>query len=155
MQPRIGTISIGVTDLDRSIAFYRDGLGFPTEGIVGQKYENGTIAFIDLEGGMRLALWPLTALQADIGVATGGNPSITLGYMVSSRIEVETVMEIARRAGAHIVKEPVATPWGGYSGYFADPDGHLWEIVWIPEEYGWVNGRYVGATNPHGPGLEQ
>jgi catechol 2,3-dioxygenase-like lactoylglutathione lyase family enzyme len=155
MQPRIGTISIGVTDLDRSIAFYRDGLGFPTEGIVGQEYENGTIAFIDLEGGMRLALWPLTSMQADTGVATGGNPSITLGYMVASRGDVDTVMEIARRAGAHIVKEPVTTAWGGYSGYFADPDGHLWEVVWIPEAYGWVNGRYVGAANPHGAGPEQ
>jgi catechol 2,3-dioxygenase-like lactoylglutathione lyase family enzyme len=144
MQPRIGTISIGVADLQRSLAFYRDRLGFPTEGIVGEEFENGAVVFIDLEGGMRLALWPLASMAADTGMPVGGAPSVTLGYMTSTRQEVDAGIALAREAGARIIKEPVDTPWGGYSGYFADPDGHLWEVVWIPEDQGWVDGRYVG-----------
>jgi uncharacterized glyoxalase superfamily protein PhnB len=148
MQPRIGAISLAIADLEHALAFYRDGLGFPTEGIVGEEFENGAVVFIDLEGGMRLVLWPLDSMRAESGAVVGGAPTMTLGYMTANHDDVDRVMAHARRAGAHIVKEPVEMAWGGYAGYFADPDGHLWEVVWIPEDQGWIDGRFVGTQTP-------
>lgn len=134
MQPRIIVITIGVDDLQASLRFYRDGLGFPTEGVVGREFEHGAVVFIDLQPGLRLALWPRTSIAHDTGLAIGpASPTeMTLGHNVASRAEVDAAMEKARQAGAVIVKRAHETFWGGYAGYFQDPDSHLWEIVWNP-----------------------
>lgn len=135
MKPRITVITIGVEELDVSLRFYREGLGFPTEGIVGKEFEHGAVVFIDLQPGLRLALWPRTSISHDTGLAAGvPNPTeMTLGHNVASKAEVDAVMARAASAGAVIVKPAHDTFWGGYSGYFQDPDGHLWEIVWNPQ----------------------
>ncbi|HSE57130.1 MAG TPA: VOC family protein [Nitrospiraceae bacterium] len=134
MKPRISVITIGVDDLDRSLRFYRDGLGLKTEGIIGTEFEHGAVVFFDLEAGLKLALWPRQSLARDSGLSLE-KPSATefsLGHNVSSKKEVDTVMAQARRAGAFIVKPAQETFWGGYAGYFQDPDRHLWEIAWNP-----------------------
>ena len=135
MKPRITVITLGVDDLEASLRFYREGLGFPTEGIVGAEFEHGAVAFIQLQPGLRLALWPRKSIAHDSGlVASPASPTeMTLGHNVASKEEVDSVMESARAAGAVIVKAAHETFWGGYSGYFQDPDGHLWEIVWNPQ----------------------
>jgi catechol 2,3-dioxygenase-like lactoylglutathione lyase family enzyme len=134
MKPRITVITIGVDDLEKSLIFYRDGLGFPTEGIIGEEFEYGAVVFIQLQAGLRLALWPRKSISHDTGLAVGSaSPTeMTLGYNVGSKIEVDDVMAKAKVAGAVIVKSAHDTFWGGYSGYFQDPDGHLWEVVWNP-----------------------
>ena len=135
MKARITVLTLGVEDLKRSVAFYRDGLGFRTDGIVGQEFEHGAVAFFELESGLRLALWPRQSVAHDTGIPRG-EPSptdFTLGHNVGSREEVDAVMAQAREAGANIVKSAQDTFWGGYGGYFQDPDGHLWEVVWNPD----------------------
>lgn len=134
MNPRITVITLGVNDLETSLRFYRDGLGFPTEGIIGKEFEYGAVVFIQLQPGLRLALWPRKSISQDTGIAvTPASPTeLTLGHNVSSKTEVDSVMAKAVTAGAIIVKEAHDTFWGGYSGYFQDPDGHLWEVVWNP-----------------------
>lgn len=135
MKPRLSVITLCVDDLERSLKFYRDGLGLQTEGIVGREFEHGAVAFFDLQPGLKLAIWPRASLAHDSGLAPGA-PSPTecsLGHNVSSRAEVDAVMEQAKRAGAAIVKPAQDTFWGGYAGYFQDPDGHLWEVVWNPQ----------------------
>ena len=135
MKPRITVITIGVNDLEASLRFYREGLGFPTEGIVGNDFEYGAVVFIPLQPGLRLALWPRKSIAHDTGLAASpASPTeMTLGHNVTSKAEVDAVMEKARAAGAVIVKAAQETFWGGYSGYFQDPDGHLWEVVWNPQ----------------------
>ena len=135
MKPRVTVITLGVEDLDVSLSFYRDGLGLSTDGIVGTEFEHGAVVFFDLQSGLRLALWPRRSISHDTGLTTVPfNPTqMTLGHNVSSKVEVDTVMAQAGAAGATIVKPPHDTFWGGYSGYFQDPDGHLWEIVWNPQ----------------------
>lgn len=137
MKPRITLITLGVDDLERAVRFYRDGLGLATQGIVGAEFEYGAVAFFDLQAGLKLALWPRASIARDAGVAPGGaSPTdFTIGHNVSSRAEVDAAMEQARTAGAVIVKPAQDTFWGGYAGYFQDPDGHLWEVVWNPQ---WV-----------------
>jgi uncharacterized protein len=135
MQPRITVLTLGVDNLERAVAFYRDGLGLKTEGIIGTEFEHGAVAFFDLQAGLRLALWPRVSLAHDARLEVG-LPSATefsLGHNVASRDEVDTVMEQAARAGAGIVKPAQETFWGGYAGYFHDPDQHLWEVVWNPQ----------------------
>lgn len=135
MQPRVTVITIGVDDLEAALQFYRDGLGFPTLGIIGTEFEHGAVAFFDLQPGLRLAIWPRKSIAHDSGIAAG-TPSpteFTLGHNVASKAEVDAVMEQARNAGAVIVKPAHATFWGGYAGYFADPDQHVWEVVWNPQ----------------------
>lgn len=135
MQPRITVITLGVDDLEKALHFYRDGLGFPTEGIVGKEFEHGAVVFIDLQPGLRLALWPRSSIAHDTGL-TPAPPSateMTLGHNVASKAEVDDVMQRAGAAGALIIKPAHDTFWGGYSGYFQDPDGHLWEVVWNPQ----------------------
>lgn len=134
MKSRLTVLTLAVDDLDRALRFYRDGLGLPTEGIVGAEFEHGAVAFFDLQNGLRLALWPRESLAHDTGLPVGpSSPTeCSLGHNVSSRQEVETVMEQAEKAGARIVKPAADTFWGGFAGYFADPDGHLWEVVWNP-----------------------
>lgn len=135
MKPRITVITIGVNDLEESLHFYRDGLGFPTEGIIGKEFEYGAVVFIQLQDNLRLALWPRKSIAHDSRLSlTPASPTeMTLGHNVSSKAEVDAVMDQAKSAGAVIVKPAHDTFWGGYSGYFQDPDGHLWEVVWNPE----------------------
>jgi catechol 2,3-dioxygenase-like lactoylglutathione lyase family enzyme len=134
MQPRITVIILGVDDLERALAFYRDGLGLGTAGIVGTEWEHGAVAFFELPGGLQLALWPRESLAHDATLPPGPRSptEVTLGHNVPSPQEVEAVLEQAARAGAQVVKPAQATVWGGYTGYFLDPDGHLWEVVWNP-----------------------
>lgn len=134
MKPRITVITVGVDDLDRSVRFYRDGLGLTTKGIVGTEFEHGSVAFFDLEGGLKLALWPRKSLACDSKLPLGQSSAteFSLGHNVSSKHEVNAVMAQARKSGAVIVKPAQDTFWGGYAGYFQDPDQHLWEIAWNP-----------------------
>ena len=134
MKPRITLLTLGVDDLERSVRFYRDGLGLPTAGIIGTEYEHGAVAFFDLSGGLKLALWPRDSLAHDAGLPKGA-PSPTdfsVAHNVADRAEVDAVMHQAAEAGAHIVKPADDTFYGGYAGYFQDPDGHLWEVAYNP-----------------------
>ena len=135
MKPRITVITVGVENLERSLRFYRDGLGLPTQGIIGKEFEYGAVAFFDLQAGVKLAIWPRKSISHDSGIPEGApSPTeFTLGHNVSSREKVDAVMEQATNAGAVIVKEAHDTFWGGYAGYFQDPDQHLWEVVWNPD----------------------
>jgi len=135
MKSRITVITLGVDDLDKAVCFYRDGLGFKTDGIIGKGCEYGEVAFFDLQAGLKLALWPRKSLAHDSGVPSGSlsGTDFSLGHNVSSKSEVDEVMEQARHAGAVIVKPAQDTFWGGYAGYFHDPDKHLWEVVWNPQ----------------------
>lgn len=134
MKPRINIVTLGVDDLERSLKFYRDGLGLPTKGIVGTEFEHGAVVFFDLLQGVKLALYPRSdlALDATIPLSPPSPTELSLGYNVNSREEVDKLMAEAVKAGATIIKPANNTFWGGYSGYFADPDGHLWEIAWAP-----------------------
>lgn len=134
MKPRISVITIGVDDLEASLKFYRDGLGLPTEGIIGREFEHGAVAFFDLQHGVRLALFPRADIAHDAGVEkTDRSPTeFTLGHNVDSEAEVDAVMSHVGAAGARLVKPAQKTFWGGYAGYFQDPDGHLWEVVYNP-----------------------
>src|SRR5687768_15365637 len=135
MKARISLITLGVDDLERAVAFYRDGLGLATQGIVGTEFEYGAVAFFELETGLRLAVWPRSSIARDSGipVASPSPTDFTIGHNVASREEVDAVMVQAKRAGAVIVNEAHDTFWGGYAGYFQDPDKHLWEIAWNSE----------------------
>ena len=134
MKPRISVLTLGVADLERSVAFYRDGLGLPTEGIVGREFEHGAVAFFDLSGGLKLAIWAQDDISHDTGLPKHpvSSTAITIGHNVGDRKDVDDVIKAACAAGAEIVKTPQSTFYGGYAGYFRDPDGHLWEIVWNP-----------------------
>ena len=134
MKPRISVITLGVDDLEKAVTFYRDGLGFETEGIIGKEFEHGAVAFFDLQNGLRLALWPRSSIAHDTGLSRSpaSHTELTLGHNVVSKDEVDAVMQKAKSAGATIVKEAHETFWGGYAGYFQDPDHHVWEIVWNP-----------------------
>ncbi|MGC1508455.1 VOC family protein [Ketobacter sp. MCCC 1A13808] len=137
MNPQITVITLGVDDLEKSLSFYREGLGFETEGIIGKEFEFGAVVFIQLQAGLRLALWPRKSIANDTGLKLS-SPSateMTLGHNVSTKHEVDLVLAKAESAGAVIVKQAHDTFWGGYSGYFQDPDGHLWEVVFNPQ---WV-----------------
>lgn len=135
MEPRITVVTLGVHDLERSVAFYRDGLGLPTQGIFGAEFEHGAVAFFDLQHGLKLALWRRESIAHDSGISLQAPSAteVTIGHNVGSKAAVDAVMEHATRAGATIVKPAGVTFWGGYAGYFQDPDGHLWEIVWNPQ----------------------
>ena len=135
MKPRITMITLGVDDLERAVAFYRDGLGLPTKGIVGKEFEHGAVAFFELQHGVQLAVWARANLAHDTGLpqTPPSATELSLGHNVNSREEVDAVFAEARAAGARVVKEPQDTFWGGYSAYFQDPDGHLWEVAWNPQ----------------------
>ncbi|MDB5760271.1 MAG: gloA1 [Burkholderia sp.] len=134
MKPRITLITLGVTDLPAAVRFYRDGLGLPTEGIVGEEFEHGAVAFFDLQNGLKLALWPRASIAHDTGLpaAALGSGQFMLAHNVATRAEVDAVMKEALQAGAQIVKAAADTFWGGYAGCFQDPDQHLWEVAWNP-----------------------
>ena len=134
MRPRISVLTIGVADLDESLAFYRDGLGLPTDGIVGREFEHGAVAFFNLSEGLKLAIWSQDDIAHDTGLPkTAVSPtSFTIGHNVARRQDVDEVMAEAARAGAEIIKPAQDTFYGGYAGYFRDPNGHVWEVVWNP-----------------------
>ena len=134
MKPRITVITLGVDDLEKSLAFYRDGLGLPTQGIVGKEFEHGAVAFFDLQEGLKLALWPRGSIAHDsqIPLQSPSATEFTIGHNVGSKSEVDAVMKQARKADAKIIKPAQDTFWGGYAGYFQDLDGHLWEVAWNP-----------------------
>lgn len=135
MKPRITVLTLAVADLERSLRFYRDGLGFPTQGIVGREFRHGAVAFFKLDHGLVLALWPRRSLAHDTRLRLGSSAAIkaSIGHNVRSPAAVDAVMKQAKAAGARIVKKARKTFWGGYAGYFQDPDDHLWEIVWSPQ----------------------
>ncbi|WP_313430345.1 VOC family protein [Siminovitchia terrae] len=134
MKPYVSVITLGANDLEKSVQFYRDGLGLETQGIVGKEFEHGAVAFFDLQPGLKLALWSRNDLahEAKVPLGNASSTEFTLGHNVNSKTEVDNVMEQAQLAGAIITDPPHDTFWGGYSGHFQDPDGHLWEIVWNP-----------------------
>lgn len=134
MRTHLSVITLAVDDLQRALHFYRDGLGLACDGIVGEEFEHGAVAFIDLQPGLKLALWPRTSLAWDSGLeAPRPCPGqFSLGHNLDSKAEVDRLMTQAEAAGACIVKPPQETFWGGYAGYFCDPDQHLWEVVWNP-----------------------
>ncbi len=135
MKPRIKVITLGVNDLERSLTFYRDGMALATKGIIGTEFEDGAVVFFDMNDDLILALYPRAALAKDAKVTlTPPSPSeFSIGHNVKSRQDVDAVMKQAKDAGATITDPARDRFWGGYSGYFKDPDGHLWEVAWNPQ----------------------
>ena len=135
MKPRIKVLTLCVEDLERSLAFYRDGMGLPTEGIVGTEFEGGAVVFFPLDGGLILALYPRPELAKDANLELGerGSVEFSIGHNVGSKEEVDQVMRQAENAGAKVTDRAHDRFWGGYSGYFQDLDGDLWDVVWNPQ----------------------
>jgi uncharacterized protein len=146
VEAHVDVITLAVRDLDRALVFYRDGLGLESRGIVGEEFVGddftaaGAIALFELRGGLLMALYPRTELAKDAGIALGSAKTgeFSMGHLVASKAEVDALLSRAETAGATITDEPHDRPWGIYSGYFRDPDGHLWEIIWNP--------RLIGQT---------
>lgn len=134
MEPRVTFVTLGVSDLEKSLAFYRDGLGWPTRGIIGTEIPGGAVAFFPLTSGVILALWPRAELAKDANVSGAGSCAVefSLAHNVNSKEEVDAVIAVARKAGATVTDPAHDRAWGGYAGYFQDLDGHLWEIAWNP-----------------------
>lgn len=141
LKARVHVITLGVEDLERALTFYRDGLGLPTAGVTGTQFAGdernpaGAVVMINLDDGLVLALYPRSELAKDAGVdqsRTAGS-GISIGQLVDSRADVDRVLELAARAGADVPGPAHERPWGIYSGYFSDPDGHLWEIIHAPD----------------------
>jgi uncharacterized protein len=133
VRPRIHVLTLGVADLERSLAFYR-ALGFESNGIIGTEFPGGAVAIFQLEDGLILSLYGRDDLAADASATfdAPGRGEFSIGHLVASREEVGTVLATAVAAGATLTEEPHDRPWGIYSGYFRDPDGHLWEVIWNP-----------------------
>jgi catechol 2,3-dioxygenase-like lactoylglutathione lyase family enzyme len=139
MEPRLSVITLAVEDLERALTFYRDGLGFQSPGVIGSEWRDertgadGAVALFELEGGLILSLYPRSDLAKDAGIPVRGEQSgeFSLGQLVRSRAEVDELLAKAEAAGATITP-PHERPWGIYSGYFRDLDGHLWEVIWNP-----------------------
>ncbi len=140
MQPRIHVITLAVSDLDRSLAFYRS-LGLESPGVVGTEFPGdethpaGDVAMFQLQGDLILALYPRTELAKDAHIPLGAPNSgeFSIGHIVASKEAVDALLAEAETAGATVTDRPHDRPWGIYSGYFRDLDGHLWEIIWNPE----------------------
>jgi catechol 2,3-dioxygenase-like lactoylglutathione lyase family enzyme len=138
MKPHLDVITLAVDDLERAVAFYRDGLGLPTKGIVATEFEAtpenaaGAAAFFEMKSGLLLALYPRKELAKDAGISNSSPSSVecSLGYLAESDADVDRILARAVAAGATATEPPRDRPWGIYSGYFRDPDGHLWEIIW-------------------------
>jgi catechol 2,3-dioxygenase-like lactoylglutathione lyase family enzyme len=139
VRPCLDVITLAVDDLERALVFYRDGLGLDTKGVVATDLVDaktgaaGAIVIFKLESGLTLALYPRSELAKDASVPAGPPKSgeFSLGQLVASRADVDTILEQAAAAGASVTP-PHDRPWGIYSGYFRDPDGHLWEVIWNP-----------------------
>ena len=138
MDARIDVITLAVRDLDRALAFYRDGLGLESRGVVATEFVGndttaaGAIAMFELRGGLILAIYPRTELAKDANVSLGPPKTgeFSIGHLVGSKSEVDDLLAEAEKAGAVLTDQAHDRPWGIYSGYFRDPDGHLWEVVW-------------------------
>jgi len=140
MQPRIHVVTLAVDDLERALAFYRDGLGLESPGIGGTEFvgddqnPGGAVAMFKLEGGLILSLYGRSDLAKDAGIPV--SPSVvgefSLGHAVASRDAVDALLATAVAAGGQAMGPPHERPWGIYSAYFRDPDGHLWEIIYNP-----------------------
>jgi uncharacterized glyoxalase superfamily protein PhnB len=135
MKPRVTILTLGVDDLEKAVAFYRDGLGWSTQGIIGKEFEHGAVAFFDLQPGLQLALWARDNIAHDAGLPKGPRSSteFTLAHNVNSAQDVDAALARARQAGAQIIRNAGKTFYGGYAGYFADHDGHVWEVAWNPQ----------------------
>jgi catechol 2,3-dioxygenase-like lactoylglutathione lyase family enzyme len=140
MEARIDIITLAVADLERALGFYRDGLGLQSRGVIGTEFigdevePDGAIAMFELQGGMILCLYPRTELAKDAKVPLGPPKTgeFSIGQAVASKAEVDALLTQAQDAGATLTDRPHDRPWGIYSGYFRDPDGHLWEILYNP-----------------------
>jgi catechol 2,3-dioxygenase-like lactoylglutathione lyase family enzyme len=142
MEPRVDVLTLGVGDLERALAFYR-ALGLESPGLIGTQFVGdettpaGAAAMFKLRGGLALMLYPRSELAKDANVplepTTG---AFSIGHLVASKAEVDAVLARAEAAGATLTEPPHERPWGIYSGYFRDPDGHLWEIIWNPPRSG-------------------
>ena len=138
MKPRFDVVTLGVADIEKSLAFYRDGLGWPTDGIVGTEFRDdltgatGDIAFLPMENGIQIALYQRDNLARDaqLPLEPPGPPAFSLIHQVGSREEVDATIAAAVAAGGRLTAPPHMRPFGFYSGYVQDPDGHLWEIGW-------------------------
>jgi catechol 2,3-dioxygenase-like lactoylglutathione lyase family enzyme len=133
-------MTLAVDDLERALAFYRDGLGWESNGVVGTEFHDersgadGAIAMFHLAGGLILTLYPRSELARDAGVAYAAAKTgeFSLGHAVTGRADVDALIARAEAAGATVLDPARDRPWGIYSGYFQDPDGHLWEIMHNP-----------------------
>src|ERR1700730_10332702 len=140
MQPIINVITLAVSDLDRALAFYRDGLGLDSAGVIATEFVGdaetpaGDIAMFHLDGNLILALYPRTELAKDAGIPFGSPKSgeFSIGHLVTSKQDVDALLAQAEACGASLTGPPHQRPWGILSGYFRDLDGHLWEIIWNP-----------------------
>jgi len=141
MQPRIHVITLSVSDLERALAFYREGLGLESPGVIGTEFPgdddnpNGAVAMFQLQGGLILALWPRTELAKDANVELGPAKTgeFSIGHAVADKPAVNASLSRAQAAGATLTDKPHDRAWGVYSGYFRDLDGHLWEVMWNPQ----------------------
>ncbi|HVS06662.1 MAG TPA: VOC family protein [Candidatus Dormibacteraeota bacterium] len=141
MNPRIDIITLAVADLERALHFYRDGLGLESRGVIATEFVGddvnaaGAIAMFKLRDGLILSLYPRTELAKDakVPLAPQKTGEFSIGQTVASKTEVDALLAKAQAAGATITDRPHDRPWGIYSGYFRDPDGHLWEIIWNPK----------------------
>ncbi len=135
MEPRFSILTLGVDNLEKSFKFYHVGLGFPSKGIVGKEFEHGEAAFFDLKNGIILTIYSRKDLAWDSTLKETSSSSIefSIGYLTKNKDEVDSIMKLAEKAGAVITKPAQKAFWGGYAGYFQDPDKHLWEILWNPQ----------------------
>lgn len=144
MKPSINVITLAVGDLDRALAFYRDGLGLESSGVIGTEFPGdatnpaGAVVMFQLSGELVLALYPRQELAKDANIAVGPPKSgeFSIGHAVASKADVDALLERAAAAGATLTDRAHDRPWGIYSGYFQDPDGHLWEVMWNPPREG-------------------
>ncbi|MFY9588053.1 MAG: VOC family protein [Actinomycetota bacterium] len=138
MQPRIHVITLLVGDVERALAFYR-ALGLESEGVIGTEFPGdetaagGAAAMFTLKGGLILSLYPDLAKDAGIPAPPPSSGAFSIGHLVPNREDVDTILATAEAAGATLLAPPRERPWGIYSGYFRDLDGHLWEIIWNPQ----------------------
>ncbi|WP_067567994.1 VOC family protein [Nocardia acidivorans] len=139
MKANISAITLGVQDLERSLRFYREGLGLSSPGVIGTEYARdqtnpgGATAMFTLENGLILSVYARDDLAKDADVALDrmAGSATSLGYFVDSRDDVDRVLERVKEAGGTVVRAPLERPWGIYAGYFSDPDEHLWEVVYF------------------------
>lgn len=134
MKQRINILTLGVNDLEKSMKFYQDGFGWQTQGIVGTEFKHGAVVFFNLDNGMIISLYERKNLAWHSGLELQPESAteFSIGYLVNTDKEVNSIMEQAEKAGAVIIKPAQKTFWGGYAGYFKDIDGHLWEIAHNP-----------------------
>lgn len=134
MKQRITMLTLGVDDLERSLAFYR-ALGLKSPGIMGTEFEYGAVAFFELQPGLHLAIWPRTSIAKDTGLplCPPAATEMMIAQNVGSPREVDDTLAEALAAGAKLVKPAGQMFWGGYACYFQDPDGHVWEIAFNPD----------------------